>query len=252
MKKEDREKLQWMLDNDHSIDELIQKVAETAYEELNNDGGYSLDKVVEEAFEIFENEKGFNGEIWDGLTETERLIKEYVNRYDNFIKYWDSYDWKDNDLDNPENLKELKAQQFSDLKDNDAEYMVDYLLKIKNEITEVDSDDEGEVNILIDVYYKILNEILNQTPTSEALEWAYGENGHLKNKLKIKGYTGRWHEISKTSRKGVVYRLFEHDSYGDATCFLLTDFDCNPLEETFDDLETTLDWFIETDYTKGE
>lgn len=244
MKKIDREKLQWMLDNNHSIDELIQKVAETAYEELNNDGCYSLDKMVEEAFEIFENEKGFDGEIWDGLTETERLIKEYVNQYNEFVKYWDYYDWKDNDLDNPENLKELKLQQFSDLKDSDAKYMVDYLLKIKNEITEVDSDDEGEVNKLIDVYYKIFNEVFCQTPTSEFVKLAYGENGHYKDKQKIKGYRGRWYEISETSRKGIVYRLFAHEAYGDETCFILTDFDCNPLEETFDDLETTLDWFI--------
>lgn len=81
MNKEDREKLEWMLDNDHSIDELIQKIAETAYEELNNDGYYSLDKVVEEAFNIFEHDRGFDGEIWGKKKIRYKYKKEIVDAY---------------------------------------------------------------------------------------------------------------------------------------------------------------------------
>lgn len=57
--------LEWMIDHNHSIREMITKIGEIAWEELTNDGGLSYDKIIDEAFEIFESEQGFqNCELW--------------------------------------------------------------------------------------------------------------------------------------------------------------------------------------------
>lgn len=49
----------WMEDHNHSIREMITRIGEIAWEELTNDGGLSYDKIIDEAFEIFEEEQGF-------------------------------------------------------------------------------------------------------------------------------------------------------------------------------------------------
>ncbi len=55
----------WMEDHNHSIREMITRIGEIAWEELTNDGGLSYDKIIDEAFEIFEEEQGFkNKKIW--------------------------------------------------------------------------------------------------------------------------------------------------------------------------------------------
>ena len=44
---------------------MITRIGEIAWEELTNDGGLSYDKIIDEAFEIFEEEHGFkNKKIW--------------------------------------------------------------------------------------------------------------------------------------------------------------------------------------------
>lgn len=46
----------WMEDHNHSIREMITRIGEIAWEELTNDRGLSYDKIIDEAFEIFEEE----------------------------------------------------------------------------------------------------------------------------------------------------------------------------------------------------
>lgn len=49
----------WMEDHNHSIREMITRIGEIAWEELTNDRGLSYDKIIDETFEIFEEEQGF-------------------------------------------------------------------------------------------------------------------------------------------------------------------------------------------------
>ena len=37
--------------------------------------------------------------------------------------------------------------------------------------------------------------------------------------VKIEGYTGRWSAIQKLEIEDKVYYIFEHDYYGDETCY---------------------------------
>lgn len=54
-----------MEDHNHSIREMITRIGEIAWEELTNVVSLSYDKIIDEAFEIFEEEQGFkNGKIW--------------------------------------------------------------------------------------------------------------------------------------------------------------------------------------------
>lgn len=67
--------LQWMIDNKHSLSELIEKIASVAEKELSKGGRNDL--IVEEAFEIFESEVGFsNSEIWLSKDEYEKMKKD--------------------------------------------------------------------------------------------------------------------------------------------------------------------------------
>lgn len=68
--------LKWMIDNGYSIRDMITRIGNVAWEELTNDGELSYDKIIDEAFEIFEEEQGFeNGQIWDSEDKWEgRLI----------------------------------------------------------------------------------------------------------------------------------------------------------------------------------
>lgn len=67
--------LQWMIDHGHSLDELFQLVGITARKELTNDGGYSYDKIIDEAYHIFTGEIGFpDGEIWACKDEYEEAF----------------------------------------------------------------------------------------------------------------------------------------------------------------------------------
>lgn len=65
MNEYEKYQLQWMLDHNHSIREMITRLGEIAFNEMSNDVGLSFDKIMDEAFEIFEYEQGFdNEEIW--------------------------------------------------------------------------------------------------------------------------------------------------------------------------------------------
>ena len=59
----------WMEDHNHSIREMMTRIGEIAWEELTNDGGLSYGKIIDEAFEIFEEEQGF------GTTSRKRTHK---------------------------------------------------------------------------------------------------------------------------------------------------------------------------------
>ena len=62
--------------------------------------------------------------------------------------------------------------------------------------------------------------------------------------VKIEGYTGRWSAIQKLEIEDKVYYIFEHDYYGDATCYLVvryavtnyTKVEIAELYETYDGL----------------
>ena len=65
MNEYEKYQLQWMLDHNHSIREMITRLGEIVFNEMSNDVGLSFDKIMDEAFEIFEYEQGFkNEEIW--------------------------------------------------------------------------------------------------------------------------------------------------------------------------------------------
>lgn len=51
--------LQWLIGHNHSLNELIELLAETAEEQLGIYG-----QSVEEAYDIFTNEIGFNDGMW--------------------------------------------------------------------------------------------------------------------------------------------------------------------------------------------
>ena len=55
--------LKWMIDHGYSIRDMITRIGNVAWEELTNDGGLSYDKIIDEAFEIFEEEQGFENEF---------------------------------------------------------------------------------------------------------------------------------------------------------------------------------------------
>ena len=56
------------------------RIGNVAWEELTNDGGLSYDKIIDEAFEIFEEEQGFeNGEIWDSEDKWEGRLTPREN-----------------------------------------------------------------------------------------------------------------------------------------------------------------------------
>lgn len=54
--------LQWMIDHGHSLQELMNVLADTANENLSMGGNVYF--IFDELFEIFQNEVGFSGEIW--------------------------------------------------------------------------------------------------------------------------------------------------------------------------------------------
>ena len=65
MNEYEKYQLQWMLDHNHSIREMITRLGEIAFNEMSNDVGLSFDKIMDEAFERLEYEQGFdNKEIW--------------------------------------------------------------------------------------------------------------------------------------------------------------------------------------------
>jgi hypothetical protein len=61
--------------------------------------------------------------------------------------------------------------------------------------------------------------------------------------VKIDGYRGKWSAIEKTIIDDATYYIYEHDSFGDETCYLVVEFiDDMPMRifETYDGLEQCL------------
>lgn len=127
--------------------------------------GDSLDsqfKLMKDVVSSLPKNKVPNGFEWRDLDELkgdmqradlDYDIKQYVDRYDAFVRDYDLYEWKDNDLDNPEVLEELKSKQIQDLKSRNADYMMDYLKEVKGE--GFNYGDECELNDLMSDYEKI-------------------------------------------------------------------------------------------------
>ena len=64
--------LQWMIDHDHSIYDLIDRLGDIASDEIINDGDTALGRYIDETFELLEWEQGFEGgEIWASKAEWE-------------------------------------------------------------------------------------------------------------------------------------------------------------------------------------
>lgn len=66
--------------------------------------------------------------------------------------------------------------------------------------------------------------------------------------INIVGYTGKWTALEKITVNEMNYYLFEHDTYGDCTCYLVTETDNNDIiynvYETYDGL---IDCLIDED-----
>lgn len=57
-------KLVWMLVNHYTLNDLLLAMGKVANEELIHDNQCTLDKIIDEVFEIVESEKGLNGKRW--------------------------------------------------------------------------------------------------------------------------------------------------------------------------------------------
>lgn len=66
----------WMEDYNHSIREMITRIGEIAWGELTNDRGLSYDKIIDEAFEIFEEEQGFKNKKYGFVKMNGKTIRE--------------------------------------------------------------------------------------------------------------------------------------------------------------------------------
>lgn len=66
----------WMENHNHSIREMITRIGEIAWEELTNDRGLSYDKIIDEAFEIFEEEQGFKNKKYGFVKMNGKTIRE--------------------------------------------------------------------------------------------------------------------------------------------------------------------------------
>lgn len=61
--------------------------------------------------------------------------------------------------------------------------------------------------------------------------------------VKIYGYTGKWSAIDKAECDGAIYYLYEHNTYGDETCYLVgqwVDGILMNIYETYDGIEQCL------------
>lgn len=61
--------------------------------------------------------------------------------------------------------------------------------------------------------------------------------------IKIDGYKNRWSAFESVDVNGTVYYIFENDTWGDITCYLVIGYvDDSPVEiyETYDGLEQCL------------
>lgn len=68
---------------------------------------------------------------------------------------------------------------------------------------------------------------------------------NMKENLKIKGYTNTWYVIEETLVDNKLYYLLENEEWGDETCWLLTDKDFNVICDTYDDIITTLNDYVD-------
>lgn len=66
----------WMEDHNHSIRGTITRIGEIAWGELTNDRGLSYDKIIDEAFEIFEEEQGFKNKKYGFVKMNGKTIRE--------------------------------------------------------------------------------------------------------------------------------------------------------------------------------
>lgn len=64
---------------------------------------------------------------------------------------------------------------------------------------------------------------------------------------RLEGYKGQWSEFDATVRDNKYYRIFENNNLGDETCYVVTDYSCHPIGDTYDDLETALDDLIDVE-----
>ena len=70
MTKYESYQLQWMIDHNHSLSEMIKIIGNIANEELSQGGSCQNALIIDEAFSIFEAEQGFPGhEIWASENE---------------------------------------------------------------------------------------------------------------------------------------------------------------------------------------
>lgn len=67
-----------------------------------------------------------------------------------------------------------------------------------------------------------------------------GEIKSLDESIILDGYTDTWSRIEKEIYCSSIFKLFLNDKYGDETFYIFTDEFNNPIDETYEDLLTTL------------
>lgn len=72
----DRYKLQWMLDHDYSLSDLIEELRNLQYGDP--DDGDSAITPVDELFDDWETDVGFGGEIWASRREWENAEQNEI------------------------------------------------------------------------------------------------------------------------------------------------------------------------------
>lgn len=75
--------LEWMIEHGYSLEDLMDKIANIINEELTIPGNAHV--FINEAFDVFEKEQGFHGEIWaceEEWTEHEAKVNDMRNSID--------------------------------------------------------------------------------------------------------------------------------------------------------------------------
>lgn len=136
--------LKWMIDHGYSIRDMITRIGNVAWEELTNDGGLSYDKIIDEAFEIFEEEQGFeNGEIWDSedkwegrLIDADEFIAELIEKGEpqtlcEFLKNFDlDYEIQSDGNGAYFHLVDCQGLNFGDIESDQYELSSDGLVAV--------------------------------------------------------------------------------------------------------------------------
>ena len=137
---------------------------------------------------------GFDNETLNDLkgkvqwSEYCKAIDVFVGHYDTFMRDWDLSNWSDYDLDEAQEYEKLRLQQVQDLKDGNAQEMVNTLNAIKEECFKMgdyweDDDyyreDIENIDKLLNEYETLDNKRILFMNTKEFVQWLNEETPSL-------------------------------------------------------------------------